>query len=44
MKKLTKSKSNKLIVGICAGLAEYFCADVNLVRLIAIYLGCLISL
>ena len=39
MKKLTKSKANKMIVGICSGLAEYYCADVNLVRLITIFLG-----
>jgi phage shock protein PspC (stress-responsive transcriptional regulator) len=42
MKKLTKSKTNKWICGICAGLAEYFLADVNLIRIITILLLCVV--
>jgi phage shock protein C len=32
-KKLTKSGSNKVIAGVCGGLAEYFNIDATLVRL-----------
>ncbi len=38
-KKLTKS-NNKMICGVCAGIAEYFDMDVSLVRLITL---CLIA-
>ena len=38
-KKLTKSY-NKMICGVCAGIAEYFDMDVSLVRLITL---CLIA-
>jgi phage shock protein PspC (stress-responsive transcriptional regulator) len=33
-KKLFRSRSNKMIAGICGGLAEYFDADPTVVRLI----------
>ena len=33
-KKLTKSKCNKKISGVCGGLAEYFGIDATIVRLI----------
>lgn len=38
-KKLTKSQ-NKMICGVCSGIAEYFDMDVSLVRLITL---CLIA-
>lgn len=33
-KKLTRSKENKKIAGVCGGLAEYFNLDPTLVRVI----------
>ena len=33
-KKLYKDSSNKMIAGVCAGLADYFNLDVSLVRII----------
>ena len=33
MKKLTKSSANKMIAGVCGGIAEYFSIDPTLVRL-----------
>lgn len=35
-KKLTKSRKNKMIDGVCGGIAEYFNIDPTLVRLICI--------
>jgi len=32
-KKLYKSKSSKMLAGVCGGIAEYFNADPTLVRL-----------
>ena len=32
MKKLTRKKSNRMIVGVCSGVAEYFDIDVTAVR------------
>ena len=34
MKKLTKSNKNKMIAGVCGGVAEYFSFDATIVRLI----------
>jgi phage shock protein C len=33
-KKLVRSQSNKMIGGICGGLADYFDMDVSLLRLL----------
>lgn len=33
-KKLYKDSSNKMIAGVCAGLADYFNLDVSLVRVV----------
>jgi phage shock protein C len=35
-KKLTRSKSNRMIAGVCAGLAEYLGIDPTVVRLLVI--------
>ena len=35
MKKLTKSENQKMIAGVCGGIAEYLNVDVTIVRLIA---------
>lgn len=37
-KKLFRSEKNKMIGGVCAGLAEYFDIDTSLVRLIFVAL------
>ncbi|MCQ2452067.1 MAG: PspC domain-containing protein [Oscillospiraceae bacterium] len=33
MKKLFKSRNNRMVAGVCAGIAEYFDVDPTLVRL-----------
>ncbi len=33
-KRLTRSRSNRMIGGVCGGLAEYFDVDPTLVRLV----------
>lgn len=41
-KKLYRNESNKMIAGVCSGLAEYFNIDISLVRLLfvaAFFLG-----
>jgi phage shock protein C len=38
-KKLYKSNRNKVLFGVCGGLAEYFNIDVTLVRLVFIVLA-----
>lgn len=40
MKKLYKSKNDKMICGVCGGIAEYFNVDSTLIRLLLILLGC----
>jgi phage shock protein C len=35
-RKLTRSKSNRMIAGVCAGLAEYLGIDPTVVRLLVI--------
>lgn len=41
-KKLCKSRRNKMVGGVCGGLAEYFNADPTIVRIIAVIL-CLLK-
>lgn len=36
MKQLKKSKTQRMISGVCGGIAEYFDMDVTLVRLITV--------
>lgn len=38
-KTLYRNTDNKVIAGVCSGLADYFKADVNLVRIVAVILG-----
>lgn len=40
-KKLRKSNKNKMIAGVCGGVAEYFNIDPTIVRLILVVLGLL---
>ena len=42
MKKLYKSNSNKMIDGVCAGVAEYFNLDPTIIRL-AMVLFCILG-
>jgi phage shock protein C len=37
-KRLMRSRTDKKIAGICAGLAQYFDLDVTLVRIVSIFL------
>ena len=34
MKKLTKSRKQKVIAGVCGGIAEYLNVDVTIIRMI----------
>ena len=43
-KKLYRSQADKIIGGVCAGLAEYFELDLNLVRLLFVALTLLTAL
>lgn len=38
-KKLLRSKSNRMVCGVCAGVAEYFSIDPTVVRLLAVLAG-----
>lgn len=38
MRKLYRSRDNKILAGICGGLAEYFEVDVSIVRLVTLAL------
>ena len=38
-KKLYRDMDNKMIAGVCAGLAEYFNMDVTVVRIITVLLA-----
>lgn len=37
MKKLYRSANNRVIAGVCAGIAEYLNVDTNVVRLLYIF-------
>lgn len=39
-KRLYKSKKDKIIFGVCGGIAEYLNMDPSLVRLLWIFAGC----
>lgn len=39
-KRLYKSREDKMVCGVCGGIAEYFDVDPTLVRLGAVLLGC----
>ncbi len=38
-KKLRRSRSRKMIAGVCAGLAEYFGLDITLIRVVYVLLS-----
>ena len=37
-KRLYKSRTNRMIAGVCGGIAEYFDVDPTIIRLIAVLL------
>ncbi|MCI5605621.1 MAG: PspC domain-containing protein [Clostridia bacterium] len=40
MKRLYKSTMNRMICGVCGGIAEYFNLDPSLIRLVAVLIAC----
>lgn len=38
-KKLYRSRNNRMIAGVCAGLGEYFNVDATIIRLIFVLVG-----
>lgn len=40
-KKLYKSRKNRMVCGVCAGIADYLNVDVTVVRLLVVVLSCL---
>lgn len=38
-KKLYRSQSNRMLCGVCGGIADYFNIDPTIVRLIFVFLG-----
>lgn len=38
-KKLYRSRNNRMICGVCGGLAEYFNIDPTIIRLIIVFLA-----
>lgn len=40
-KRLYKSRKNKMIDGVCGGIAEYFNIDPTIVRILAVIIGCI---
>lgn len=39
-KRLYRSRSQRMICGVCGGVAEYFDIDPTLIRLLLVFLGC----
>lgn len=39
-KKLYRSKTSRMLCGVCGGIGEYLNIDPTLVRLLAVLLGC----
>lgn len=44
MKKLYRSKTNRMISGVCGGLSEYFGVDVTLIRLGMVFMTCVTAI
>lgn len=40
-KRLCKSRKNKIIDGVCGGIAEYFNIDPTIVRILAVVIACI---
>ena len=39
-RRLFKSRTNRVICGVCGGLGEYLNVDPTIIRLLAVLLGC----
>ncbi len=39
-KRLVKSRTNRMLCGVCAGIGEYFGIDPTVIRILAVLLGC----
>ena len=39
-KKLYRSRTNKMLCGVCGGIGEYFNIDPTLIRLLFVLFGC----
>lgn len=39
-KRLYRSVENKMLAGVCGGIAEYFGVDPTIIRLLCVLLGC----
>ena len=39
-KRLYRSIDNKMLAGVCGGIAEYFGIDPTIIRLLCVLLGC----
>lgn len=39
-RRLYKSRTNRVLFGVCGGIGEYFNVDPTLIRLIMLLLGC----
>lgn len=39
-KRLYKSRTNRVLCGVCGGLGEYFNIDPTIIRLLFVLLGC----
>lgn len=39
-KRLFKSRTNRVLCGVCGGLGEYFNIDPTIIRLLFVLLGC----
>lgn len=42
-KRLYKSRTNRVLCGVCGGLGEYFNIDPTIIRLLFVLLGCTIT-
>jgi phage shock protein C len=42
-KKLYRSRTNRMILGVCGGVAEYFNADPTVIRLLWVLLGLIVG-
>ena len=42
-KRLYRSRDNRMICGVCGGLAEYFNVDPTLVRLATVLVACMVG-
>lgn len=40
-KRLYRSRRNRMLAGVCGGIADYLNIDPTLVRLVAVVLGCM---